>query len=304
MPAYDYILCDVFTTRPFGGNPLAVFPDARGIDDATMQRIAGELNLSETVFVLPPDDERALRRLRIFTPGRELPLAGHPVVGAWFVLASEGVVAAPEGGKGMVRIHQQLAVGVLPVDIEFANGAPVSVVMSQPAPAIGEPIDAQDEAAAALGLGPADIATPLLVPIVTISAGSPFLAVPLASRAALARCRPVLPALDPLLDVYDAHGVYAYYRESPALVHARMFGGSRLGITEDPATGGAAGPLAGALVEYKLLPPESPRFTIEQGADMGRTSTIGVEAVFERETLSAVRVSGPAVIVARGRLSW
>ena len=237
-------------------------------------------------------------------PGRELPLAGHPVVGAWNVLATEGIVPAPAGGSGSVRVLQQLAVGVLPVDIEFAAGKPVSVTMTQPAPTVGEPFDATDEAAHALGLAPEDIVTPRLLPIVTISAGSPFVAVPLASRAALARCRPLLAALDPLVDIYAAHGVYAFYRESPGVLHARMFGGSSLGIKEDPATGGAAGPLAGALAAYGLLSPLAPRFTIEQGADMGRTSTIGVEAIFARDQIEEVRVSGPSVILMRSKMTW
>src|SRR2546430_11380570 len=108
MPSYSFVQCDVFTDHVFGGNPLAVFTDGRGIDDATMQQIAREMNLSETVFVLPPTDEaKALRRLRIFTPATELPMAGHPVVGTWNMLARQGVVAPPASGTGRVTIDQE-----------------------------------------------------------------------------------------------------------------------------------------------------------------------------------------------------
>ena len=110
MPSHSFVQCDVFTDRAFGGNPLAVFPDGRGIDDATMQRIAREMNLSETVFVLPPSDPaKALRRLRIFTPVIELPMAGHPVVGTWHVLALRGVVLPPASGTGTVTVQQPSA---------------------------------------------------------------------------------------------------------------------------------------------------------------------------------------------------
>jgi trans-2,3-dihydro-3-hydroxyanthranilate isomerase len=114
MSNYRFIQLDVFTSEPFAGNPLAVFPEAVGLTDDQMMKIAREMNLSETVFVLPANDEKTLRRLRIFTPARELPFAGHPVVGTWNALAREGIVPLPEGGNGWTRIQQEVGIGVLP----------------------------------------------------------------------------------------------------------------------------------------------------------------------------------------------
>src|SRR3712207_2793603 len=131
MDRHRFTQLDVFTEKAFAGNPLAVFTEAEGIPEDAMQKIAREMNLSETVFVLPPTDPQALRRLRIFTPARELPMAGHPVVGTWNLLAREGVVPQPVGGTGSVRVKQEIGIGVLPVDIEFHEGEPSRVVMTQ-----------------------------------------------------------------------------------------------------------------------------------------------------------------------------
>ena len=128
MSSYNFFQLDVFTDHAFGGNPLAVFPEAEGITDEQMQQIAREMNLSETVFVLPSEKEEALRRLRIFTPGNELPFAGHPIVGTWNCLAREGVVPPPENGNGWVHLKHEVGIGVLPIDIEFKDGAPAQVV--------------------------------------------------------------------------------------------------------------------------------------------------------------------------------
>jgi len=117
VPAYKFIQLDVFTNQAFAGNPLAVFPEAEGISDAQMQQIAREMNLSETVFVLPSHKEDVTRRLRIFTPTSELPFAGHPIAGTWNCLAREGVVAPPEGGTGRVHLKHEVGIGVLPIEI-------------------------------------------------------------------------------------------------------------------------------------------------------------------------------------------
>src|SRR6476660_1133628 len=130
MPEYRFVQFDVFTDRAFCGNPLAVFPEAGGITDERMMQIAREMNLSETVFVLPSEKEEVLRRLRIFTPSSELPFAGHPVVGTWNCLAFGGVVPEPESGNGWVRIKQEVGIGILPVEIEFKDGDPTRVVMT------------------------------------------------------------------------------------------------------------------------------------------------------------------------------
>src|ERR1043166_692503 len=160
MPNYNFIQLDVFTNRAFAGNPLAVFPEAEGLADEQMQQIAREMNLSETVFVLPSDKESVLQRLRIFTPGTELPFAGHPIVGTWNCLAREGVVPLPENGNGWTHIKHEVGIGVLPVDIDFKDNEPVRVVMTQGKFEIrGEGDDGheQSEMARALGLAREDL---------------------------------------------------------------------------------------------------------------------------------------------------
>src|SRR5215471_14517256 len=196
MPNYRFIQLDVFTSIPFAGNPLAVFPEAEGLTDDQMMKIAREMNLSETVFVLPPKPTKdpakpnVLRQLRIFTPTREIPFAGHPIVGTWNGLSREGVVPLPESGTGWTRIHHEVGIGVLPVDIEFAEGQPKQVVMTQGAFEIIDEIDdshEQAELARALGLNREDLDESL--PIQAISTGLPSLAVPVRSLADLRDCR-------------------------------------------------------------------------------------------------------------------
>jgi trans-2,3-dihydro-3-hydroxyanthranilate isomerase len=309
MPSHSFVQCDVFTDRAFGGNPLAVFPDGRGIDDATMQRIAREMNLSETVFVLPPSDPaKALRRLRIFTPATELPMAGHPVVGTWHVLALRGVVLPPASGTGTVTVQQELGVGILPVAIEFASGAPVKVVMTQPPPRVGERPDLAGAAARALGLAPDEIETSQL-PLVVASTGVPFLVVPVRGRAALARIAVSESALVACLDAAQALGLYAVSLEThsaDAVASARMFGPPSIDVGEDPATGSAAGPLAAALVHHGVVRSVDglARFVIEQGVDMGRPSRIEAEVEGGPGAARTVRIAGGSVVVIEGELRW
>src|SRR5256885_6534097 len=167
VPQYRFVQLDVVTDRAFCGNPLAVFPEAEGISDEEQLKIAREMNLSETVFVLPAQsaavqelDQKVLRRLRIYTPTREIPFAGHPIVGTWNALAREGVVPVPEGRSGWTRIFHEVGVGVLPVDIEFKDGQPVQVVMTQGKfEILGEIDDSHEQAeiAKALGLAREDL---------------------------------------------------------------------------------------------------------------------------------------------------
>ena len=169
-----------------------MFPEAEGISDEVMMQIAREMNLSETVFVLKPEseDDKVLRRLRIFTPVREIPFAGHPIVGTWTALAREGVVPLPDGGNGWQRIYHEVGIGVLPVDIEFKDGQPVQVVMTQGKFKILDEIDdahEQAELARALGLAREDLDESL--PIQVITTGLSCLAVPVRSLADLRDCR-------------------------------------------------------------------------------------------------------------------
>lgn len=316
MATYNFIQLDVFTDRAFTGNPLAVFPDAEGLTDEQMQQIAREMNLSETVFVLPSKKEDVLRRLRIFTPSSELPFAGHPIVGTWNCLAREGVVPLPENGSGWVQLKHEVGIGILPVDIEFKDGDPERVVMTQGKFEIrGEIEDWQEQAeiARALGLAREDLDESL--PIQAVSTGNTMLLVPVRSLADLGHCRVNLAMLE---EIYqrsnfaeaNATGCYAFTRETievgEARAHARFFVGQNIG--EDPATGSAAGPLGGYLVYHGAAGVDPVdgvySFVIEQGDFINRPSRIGLEVKGGPGKVEQVRVGGTSVVVARGVLEF
>jgi trans-2,3-dihydro-3-hydroxyanthranilate isomerase len=310
MPNYKFLQFDVFTDRAFCGNPLAVFPEADEIDSDVMMKIAREMNLSETVFVLKPKSDDVLRRLRIFTPMREIPFAGHPIVGTWTALAQEGVVPLPDGGNGWQRIFHEVGIGVLPVDIEFKDGRPVQVVMTQGKFEILREIDdahEQAEVARALGLAREDLDESL--PIQVITTGLPCLAVPIRSLADLRDCH-VNTSL--LAEIYTRHGgtgCHAFTRETlevgPSRAHARFFAPAD-NIPEDPATGSACGALGGYLVHHGALSLEPDdgryKFVIEQGDFIHRPSRINLNVKGEAGRVEEVKVGGPAVLVARGEV--
>jgi trans-2,3-dihydro-3-hydroxyanthranilate isomerase len=307
---YRLIQLDVFTDRAFCGNPLAVFPEGEGLSDEEMLKIAREMNLSETVFVLPPQDERTLRRLRIFTPVREIPFAGHPVVGTWNALAREGVVPLPDNGLGWTRIEHEVGIGVLPVDIEFKDGQPLQVVMTQGKFEIQAEIDdwhQQAEIARALGRAREDLDENL--PIQIISTGLPFLVVPIRLLADLRHCRVNAALLTEVYTRAGGTGCYAFTRETiesgDARAQARLFAPADK-ISEDPATGSAAGALGAYLVHHHAvaLEPDGGKFSfvIEQGDFINRPSRINVEIKGALGAVEEVRVGGPSVIVMRGEL--
>ena len=316
LPNYNFIQLDVFTDRAFCGNPLAVFPEAEGLSDERMQQIAREMNLSETVFVLPSEREEVSRRLRIFTPTSELPFAGHPVVGTWNCLAREGVVPLPENGNGWVSIKHEVGIGILPVDIEFKDGEPARVVMTQGKFEIRGEIEdwhEQAEIARALGLAREDLDETL--PIQAVSTGNTMLLVPVRSLSDVGNCRPNLALLDEIckrsgFSEANATGCYAFTRETieigEARAHARFFIGQNIG--EDPATGSAAGPLGGYLVYHDAARVEAAegvyRFVIEQGDFTNRPSRIGLEVKGKPGGVEEVRVGGTSVVVARGTLEF
>src|SRR5437588_53052 len=266
-----------------------------------MQQIAREMNLSETVFVLPSEREEVSRRLRIFTPTSELPFAGHPVVGTWNCLAREGVVPLPENGNGWVSIKHEVGIGILPVDIEFKDGEPARVVMTQGKFEIRGEIEdwhEQAEIARALGLAREDLDETL--PIQAVSTGNTMLLVPVRSLSDLGNCRPNLALLDEICKRSDfaeanATGCYAFTRET-------------IDIGEDPATGSAAGPLGGYLVYHDAVRVEAAdgvyRFVIEQGDFINRPSRIGLEVKGKPGSVEEVRVEGTSVVVARGTLEF
>lgn len=310
MPAYQFVQFDVFTDRAFCGNPLAVFPEAEGLTDDQMMRIAREMNLSETVFVLKPSSDEVLRRLRIFTPVREIPFAGHPIVGTWTALAQGGVVPVPEGGNGWQRIFHEVGIGILPVDIEFKDGKAVQVVMTQGKFEIIREIDdphEQAEVARALGIAREDLDETL--PIQVITTGLSCLAVPIRSLADL-RDTHVDATL--LASVYTRHGgtgCHAFTRETlevgASRAHARFFAPAD-NIPEDPATGSACGALGAYLVHHGglTLEPEAGRykFVIEQGDFIHRPSRINLDVKGQAGNVEEVKVGGQAVLVARGEV--
>jgi len=310
MRPYKFLQFDVFTDRKFCGNPLAVFPEAEGITDEQMMRIAREMNLSETVFVLKSESDEVLRRLRIFTPMREIPFAGHPIVGTWTALAQEGVVPIPEGGTGWKRIFHEVGIGILPVDIEFQDGKAVQVVMTQGTFQILKEIDdahEQAEVARALGIAREDLDESM--PIQVITTGLSLLAVPIRSLADL---RDVRVDATLLADIYTRHGgtgCHAFTREpmevGASRAHARFFAPAD-NIPEDPATGSACGALGGYLVHHDALTlePEEGRykFVIEQGEFIHRPSRINLDVKGQPGKVEEVKVGGLAALVARGEV--
>ena len=300
----EFQTADVFTDRRFGGNPLAVFPDARGLDDAQMQAIAREFNLSETTFVFPPGDARHARRVRIFTPGGELPFAGHPTVGTAFVLASQGALPPPVGGKGATDIVFEEGVGPVPVRIDWSGGMPQRCTLTAAVPpqrvALGRDPD-RATLARILSVAPEDIAGPAEA----WSCGVPFLVVPLGSVAALARAQLELAAWRDVLGETPGQKVYPVAADREGGTNAwrvRMFAPS-LGVPEDPATGSAAASFAGWLGERFRQNDGTARFALRQGIEMGRPSDLALEIDFAGARIAAVRVGGSAVLVMRGAIS-
>lgn len=277
MPALRYVLVDVFTDCPLAGNPLAVFTDARGLTQATMQALARELNLSEATFVLPAESG-GTARVRIFTPRAEIPFAGHPTLGTALVL----------GGPLQAQVLTlELGVGHVPVALEREAGSVVGGWFSRPAPA---PVSFAQvgELLAALGVGkPAS-------PVVVYDNGMRHAVVHLASQAELARLQPDLNALARLpVDTVD---VFAFEQGGAAL---RVFAPSH-GIPEDPATGSAAAPVLHHLIEHAGFDPRA-TLSIRQGANRKRPSRIEARRSSGSAGASAlIEVGGAGVVVARG----
>lgn len=286
---------DVFTTKPFAGNPLAVITDGDGLAPRRMQAIAREMNLSETVFVQKPTSNRALARLRIFTTTRELPLAGHPVIGTWFLLAELGVVPA---GEGAVHVWQQTGAGILPVEIVFHNARPQRVTMTQKPAEFRTARIKRAELARALGLTPGDFEPSLQLEYV--STGIFNLMVPLRRRAALKRIQMDTRALKQVL---SRRGVMAYCFAPGGKGKVFARGMLPWELYEDPATGSAAGSLAAYLVRHGRFA-AGKTLEITQGMEIGRPSRIYAEVhkVPGRRPKWVPRVSGSAVVILQGHI--
>jgi trans-2,3-dihydro-3-hydroxyanthranilate isomerase len=287
---HRFYTLDVFTTTRFQGNPLAVITDGDGLSNDQMQAIAREMNLSETVFVQKPTDDRALARLRIFTTKEELKLAGHPVIGTWFLLAELGVVPAQEGG---VHVQQQTGAGVLPVEIRFKDGRPQRVTMTQKETAFKAAKINKKKLADALGLSSKDF-DPKLEPEF-VSTGIFNLMVPLRNRQALGKIQMNIVELARLVGK-NCGLAYCFTLGGNASAYAR--GMMPWGLYEDAATGSAAGSLGAYLVKHGRLG-AGHTLHVAQGVEMGRPSEIQVEVSQAGKKLTP-RVSGAAVKVFEG----
>jgi trans-2,3-dihydro-3-hydroxyanthranilate isomerase len=277
VPTLRYVIADVFTDRPLEGNQLAVFTDARGVDGELMQRLARELNFSETVFVLPAEGE-GHARIRIFTPTIEVPFAGHPTLGTAFVLA------AP---MQLEEIRLETGRGVVPVRLEREGGRIAFGRMSQPLPSV-EPYADEAELLAALGVERSEL------PVELYDNGIQHVYVALASEEDVASLRPDLGRLAGLPAVIGIN----CFAGSGARWKTRMFAPGD-GVPEDPATGSAAGPLALHLARHGRIA-FGDQIEVSQGAEIGRPSTLYARAEGSADAVEAIEVGGSAVVVARG----
>ncbi|MGQ0736044.1 MAG: PhzF family phenazine biosynthesis protein [Acidobacteriota bacterium] len=303
MPHLDYLHLDVFTNRRFEGNQLAVFPDGRGLDAVTMQKIAREMNFSESTFILPPEQPDTDVRMRIFTPGAELPMAGHPTIGSTFALAHLGVIA-----NRRARWVFGLGVGPTPVELSWGGTGLTFAWMDQRPPDTREPIVSAEDLTRAIG---ADLSsfTDTALPAEEISCGVPFLYLPLASRAAVDAATPDLAALRRLGSAFSGgHVGVMFFTVEPidpdVAVYSRMFAPG-FGVPEDPATGSACGPLGCYLVKHGLVSADKAAKGIvcQQGVAMGRPSRIHIAITTDADhTITRVQVGGQSVLVAEGRL--
>jgi trans-2,3-dihydro-3-hydroxyanthranilate isomerase len=298
---YRFYTADVFTDRPFGGNPLAVLPDARGLDSTSMQQIAREFNFSETTFVLPPEDRRHTRRLRIFTPGGEIAFAGHPTVGTAHVLAAIGEI--PLTGD-TTRVVLEENVGPVPVAIRAERGTPVYAQLTVARlPEVGPRPPAPDRLARMLSLEPGDLMGDDMRPE-AVSCGTPYLFVPLRNRDAVARARLKLDLWEETLRDYWTDDVFVFALDperADADVRARMFAPG-FGVPEDPATGSACVALGGYLAARNPRHDGTLRWVVEQGFEMGRPSILEVEVDKRGGAITAVRVGGATVVMTEGEM--
>jgi trans-2,3-dihydro-3-hydroxyanthranilate isomerase len=276
MPRLRYVRCDVFSDRPFGGNPLAVFTDARALDSATMQALALEMNLSESVFVLPAC-AGGLAKIRIFTPRTEVAFAGHPTIGAAFVLSRALQTDC---------VVLETGVGNLSVRIERLGADPRGGWLDLPLPEV-LPFEDPERLLSALGLS--GTATPIL----RYRFGITHVLAEVASVAEVAAVTPDFAALAR----FGAVGIVVFAHDGP-MVRARVFAPG-FGVFEDPATGSAVAPIALHLCNHSNVPAGS-EITIEQGLELGRPSELRAELVFQADRLERILVGGQCVLLGRG----
>ena len=297
-----YFHYDVFTDRSFEGNQLAVFPDAGGLSAEQMQTLTREMNFSESTFVLPPETPGTDVRMRIFTPGQELPMAGHPTIGTTFALADAGVIA-----PGRDAFVFGLGVGPTTVELSWTSGRLDFAWMDQRPPESRPPASSPDDIARAVGLDPAAVSRTGL-PIAEVLCGVPFMMVPVETRAAVDEAEPDLPALRRLKSAYQVNhvGVFVFSTEpvEPGVTaYCRMFAPG-FGVAEDPATGGATGPLGCYLVSHHIVTGAQAHNMVSlQGVKMGRPSRLHIRIAQDTAgAITRVQVGGQAVRIAVGEM--
>ena len=288
---YRYRVVDVFTEHPLEGNALAVFPDSSGLDDSTMQKIARELNLSETTFVGPATRTDCAANVRIFTPTRELIFAGHPTIGTSFVLLDEGLIP---GNAERFTIEERVG----PVPIRVEPGERPLIWLTTPPISYGRTFDGE-QCARALGLEQRDL---LEIPPQLLSAGNPTIFIGVKEKEAVDRARLDLHGMEKLKDGTTGLVLVFVFAPTPAGAYSRMFA-PEYGIIEDPATGSATGPLAAYMLSHGLAPGRAgTRFVSEQGTKMGRQSFLHIELHGEQGT-DGIEVGGYVTPVAEATMT-
>ena len=298
MPQLRYHIVDVFTDTPFGGNQLAVYVDGRGLSSEQMQNIAREMNLSETTFILPSADSANDYRVRIFTPWRELPMAGHPTIGTTFVMGREKMIDV-SGASGKIMLEE--GVGPIPVTYTVENGLPGMITMQQLAPKFGPRFGDRAAIAAMLSLSVSDLGD---TPMEVVDCGMSLLYIPLNSLNAVQNLKLRIDLYEQVTNEVGTGEIFVFTHETvqpSSTVHSRMFAPG-LGISEDPATGGAGGPFGCYLVKYGLVQGNPARIVSEQGFEMGRPSLIYIDIERAGDTYTRVSVGGRAVYMGEGTL--
>jgi trans-2,3-dihydro-3-hydroxyanthranilate isomerase len=302
MTGKHFVIADVFTDQRFGGNQLAVFTDGSGLDGATMQNIAREMNYSETTFLLPPGKDGDYR-VRIFTPARELPFAGHPLVGSAFVIVTERM---KQWSEPLTSLTLEAGVGPIHVEVQIENGQPGRTTMTQPLPVVRGSYAKTGELAKALSLDASQIEQTGL-PVEVIFNGIAVMVVPVATLGAIENMKPDDGALERISKDAGASTVLAFAGEtvlSTSTVHCRVFAPAE-GVPEDPATGSANGPLGFYVVRHKMVVAEATtKIVSEQGFEMKRPSLLYIDVDVDVETteVTGVRVGGGVVIAGRGEI--
>ena len=293
---------DVFTNRPLTGNPLAVVLEGEGLSSEEMQAVAREMNLSETTFVLPPTRKEADYKVRIFTPRKEIPFAGHPSIGTAHALIEDGAIQIE---KGMTVVRQELGIGVLPIEVEQNEDGRWMITMTQGQPTLGETMSDTKKIADALRVPVTEVGLENL-PIQVSSTGLSQLMIPMRDSKQISSLSPDFELLKELERKLNLTGCCVFtLKKSGAdtLVHVRFFAPDA-GVPEDPATGSAAGALGAYLVAHGIFGSKSPiAFTIEQGAEIQRPSRIRVTVQQAKGTPTVVKVGGNAVTVLNGEIT-